>query len=62
MDANDPSLEDKILLYPLMQPEITRQRKDIELLQGLDEDLSISFSIIREKWFDTKESCLGLVI
>lgn len=60
--STDPNFEKLILTHPLMQTELIRQRKDVELLKNLSENIEDSYSLLREKWFDTKKSCLELKI
>lgn len=60
MDQNDPNIETKILNHELMQNELKRQREDIAFLKALDDDISLSMTIAKKKWFDRQGSCLGL--
>lgn len=61
MVPNDPELEIKVLNHELMQQELKRQREDIEFLSVLNEDIGLAMTIVKEKWFDKEESCLGLM-
>ena len=60
MDQNDPNIETKILSHDLMQKELERQREDIAFIKALDDDISLSMTVVKEKWFDKEDSCLGL--
>lgn len=60
MDPADPDLEEKILVHELMQKELRRQREDLEFLSTLDDDISVSMTTVKNKWFDSEESCLAL--
>jgi len=61
MDPNDPNLETRILNNELMQKELKRQREDLEFLSSLDDDITVSMTVVEEKWFGREESCLGLM-
>ena len=58
LDPQDPALEEKIFRHPLMQRELQRQRKDVELLTEIEltgddiEDLS-------RRWRDPPVSNIG---
>ena len=60
MDPNDPNLETRILNHELMQKELKRQREDLEFISALDDDISVSMPVVKEKWLAREESCLGL--
>jgi len=60
MDPADPNLEENILGHELMQMELRRQRKDLEFLGSLDDEISVSMTAVKKKWFDIEESCLAL--
>ncbi len=60
MDPADPELEEKILAHKLMQEELRRQREDLEFLNTLDDEISVSMTAVKNKWFDSEESCLAL--
>lgn len=60
MDPADPELEEKILAHKLMQEELRRQREDLEFLSTLDDEISVSMAAVKNKWFDSEESCLAL--
>jgi len=60
MDPADPDLEENILGHELMQKELRRQREDLEFLEKLDDDISVSMTTVKNKWFDSEESCLAL--
>lgn len=60
MDQNDPNIETKILSHDLMQKELKRQREDIAFINSLDDDISQSMMVVKEKWFSREDSCLGL--
>lgn len=60
MNSSDPELEENILGHELMQKELRRQREDLEFLGSLDDDISVSMTAVRKKWFDTEDSCLAL--
>lgn len=62
MDPADPDLEGNILGHELMQRELRRQREDLEFLCTLDDDISVSMEAVKNKWFDSEESCLALTI
>jgi uncharacterized protein YjaG (DUF416 family) len=61
MDPADPDLEKNILGHELMQKELRRQREDLEFLGTLDDDISVSMIAVKNKWFNSEESCLGLM-
>ena len=60
MDPAAPDLEEIILGHELMQMELIRQREDLEFLSTLDDEISVSMTAVKNKWFDREESCLGL--
>ena len=60
MSSADPNLEENILGHELMQMELRRQREDFEFLGALDDEISVSMTAVKNKWFDSKESCLAL--
>lgn len=60
MDPNDPNLETRILEHELMQKELVRQREDLEFISSLDDDISVSMTVVKEKWLGREDSCLGL--
>lgn len=60
MDPAAPDLEENILGHELMQKELRRQREDLEFLEKLDDDISVSMTTVKNKWFDSEESCLAL--
>jgi len=60
LNPQDSKLEDKILEHPLMQLELSRQRSDIEFLNGLDDDLKVSFIEVKDYSFKPQKSNLEL--
>jgi len=62
IDSLDPKLEEKILNHGLMQKELIQQRKDLEFLGGLDDDILVSMPMVRSRWKNAQSSCLGLSI
>lgn len=62
MDPNDPNLEKRILCHELMQNELKKQKEDILYLSKLENEQVPSMIDIKNKWFDRKDSCLGLVL
>ncbi len=59
MDPAAHDLEEKILEHELMQKELKRQRENLDFLSTLDDDISVSMTAVKNKWFDSEESCLG---
>lgn len=60
LDPCDPLLERKILRHDLMQRELAKQDAELHYLDTLDNDVRVSMSQVKSRWFDRKDSCLDL--
>jgi uncharacterized protein len=56
--GNTSNIEDEVLLHPLMQRELCRQREDVELLERLDLSAQ-SIGWLLHQWYAPKRSNIG---
>ncbi len=60
MNPNDSDLEEKILNHPLMQQELERQCEDLEFIETLNDDISMSMNAVKTRWYGRADSCLSM--
>jgi uncharacterized protein YjaG (DUF416 family) len=60
LDSGDREFENKILLHPLMQRELHRQRADLDLLKSVVFS-GQTISVLKSEWRDVRRSNIDLV-